>query len=245
MISITVMNKMYYEMNNKMIRGKGNTKDLFIDNIYEQTDLVTNNNEFTVDLSRLPVKNFQYNLPTLELFFVCDSTDLANNSNVNFVEVIETVNGNLVRKTKRNVYCSNTKFDYFSELNAVVEKNNYKGFWMNLFSSENIHEKSEAERLTILNNINNVVIDATIDHSHVMSKESSYYQFLVVNENESVKLLANSKISFNYNIDDEIFIKKIIAKHSVIFKVFIFIGVYNFMFVMILINIQFLQKLLL
>lgn len=244
MISITVMNKLYYEMNNKMVRGTGNGKDLFIDNIYEQTSYDTDKNEFIVDLLRLPVNNFQYRLPTLELYFVCDSTNLVNNSNVNFIEVNESVNQKVVRMTRRNVYCSNTRFDYFSELDAIVEKNNHNSFWMKLFSSENIYEKSESERLSIMNNINNVVIDSTDDDKHVLSRANRNYKISVANENKSIKLLANSKISFNYNINDEIFIKKIIAKHSVIFKVFIFIGVYNFMFVMILLNIQVLRSLL-
>lgn len=244
MISVTITNKLYYEMNNKIFRGQGNNKDLLIDNVYEQIDFNRENNMFSIELSRLPVQNFQYNLPSLELFFVCDNTEPEYNSNVNFIEVLEYLNHNVVRKTIRNVYCSNENFNYFNELNELTNKYNSNNFLMRLLTNENLIQKSESEKLSLLNNVNKIEIKDIVKDTPLTSKQNFYYNFKIINENKSIKLLANSKVSFKYDINDEIFIKKIIAKHSVLFKILTFIGVYNFMTVTILILVLTLQNLI-
>ncbi|OBA28850.1 hypothetical protein HANVADRAFT_47040 [Hanseniaspora valbyensis NRRL Y-1626] len=115
---------------------------------------------------------------------------------------------------------------------------------MRLLTNDNLIQKTESEKLSLLNNVNKIEIKNIIKDTPLTSKQNFYYNFKIVNENKSIKLLANSKVSFKYDINDEIFIKKIIAKHSVLFKILTFIGVYNFMTVTILILVLTLQNLI-
>ncbi|XBW37108.1 hypothetical protein QEN19_002686 [Hanseniaspora menglaensis] len=244
MVSISVTRKLFYEIGDKLVHGADNQKDLLIQNIYEQTENIPNENLFSINLSRLPVDNFQYTLPQLDLFFVCDVKDDFETQNVNFVEIIEYLDNDIVRTSRRNVYCSEEKFDYFTEVNTI-NNNLYSSWWAQLFSGQINEDITEFERLAKFKNLNKVIINKPVLKDTLLVRNSNKnYIIEYKTANSAMKLLANSKIHFKYDVNDEIFVRKIIMKHSVLVKLITFINIYNFMIVSVLASILLIQRLL-
>lgn len=229
LVSYTISSKLYYEMNNKL----SNTNDLMITNMYNDNLYPYGSNTFEYSMKALPVANHLYGLPELNMYFVCES----NLQNVQFLRIVENLDNKHVRTNIVNVYC-NKEFDYFTERKNSLKRNNIIMRMMNYL----IYPDFKDINMETMDNVNYINVET--DNSKYVTNANSVYSVQVdYLGNKNIKLLTNSNISFKYDINNEVLIKKIISKHPYLIKCCCFIGVYLSLLFVISFTFTFLYKL--
>ena len=229
LVSYTISSKLYYEMNNKL----SNSNDLVIPNMYNDNLQPYGSNTFEYSLKALPVANHLYGLPQLNMFFICES----NLQNVQFIKIVESLDNKNVRTNVANVFC-NKEFDYFTERKNSLNRNGIITRMMNYLTYPDFKEM----KMETMDNVNHINVET--DNSKYLTNANSVYSVQVdYLGSKSIKLLTNSNISFKYDINNEVLIKKIISKHPYLIKCCCFIGVYLSLLFVISFTFTFLYKL--
>jgi hypothetical protein len=212
LVSYSISSKLYYEMNNKL----DNKNDLIIPNVYNHGTYLHSSNTFEYNMKDLPVKNHLYGLPELNMYFACEYSL----RKIQFLKIVEHVDKKHVRTNVVNVFC-NKEFDYFLERKEALKRNSIFTRIRNYFAGPDFKDIP----LETMDNLNYVNIKG--DNSQYVTNANSVYSVQIdYLESKNIKLLTDSNISFNFNINNEILIKKVISKHPYLIKFGCFISVY-------------------